>query len=69
MSGFAAPRSDQPGAYDTHECILAIAVDRLARQAQWDPWAAALLADYRRLTVQDIGSRIIATGKAECPTP
>jgi hypothetical protein len=50
---------DQPVADATHECILAIAVDRLARQAEWDSFAAVLLADYRRLKVQDIGSRTI----------
>ena len=53
----------------THECILAIAVDRLTRAAQWDGYVRAMLDDYRRLQAQDIGSRIIATGNAECPKP
>lgn len=57
MSGFADPKDDQPVADATRECILALAMARMARQAEWDPFAAALLAEYRRLKVQDIGRR------------
>lgn len=58
MNGFAAPKNaDQPVSAATRACILAIGLDRLARQAEYDGYAAAVLDDYRRLRAGDIGRR------------
>lgn len=66
MSGFAPPQSDQPVADATRACILAIALDRITQQAEWDPYARALLDDYRRLKAQDIGSRAVTPRTPHC---
>jgi len=61
MSGFAPPKPDPNPAVTaaTRACILRIGLDRLARAAEWDGYMRAVLDDYRRLQVQDIGSRIM----------
>ena len=50
-----------PVADATRACILAIGLDRLERTAAWDGYMRAILEDYRRLKVQDIGSRTVPT--------
>jgi hypothetical protein len=64
VSDFAP--ADQPAVTAaTHECILAIALDRLTRTAEWDGYARALLDEYLRLRAQDIGRRIITCADNE----
>jgi hypothetical protein len=64
VSGFAP--ADQPAVTAaTRECILRIGLDRLARAAEWDGYARAVLDEYRRLSAQDIGRRIITCADNE----
>jgi hypothetical protein len=61
MSGFAPPKivDPEPETDATRARILAIGVVHLVAAAEWDGYLAAVLADYRRLRVEDIGRRTV----------
>ena len=59
MSGFAPLKITDPVTDATRARILAIGLDHLVTAAAWDGYLAAVLADYRRLKVEDIGRRTV----------